>query len=279
MGALDLTTPASVKAWASIDQDQTKEDLLIESLISSTSQVVLGWLGRRSLINNKFTDVYSNVPGSRILLRNYPVTSVASILNGITVVPQNKLSPPAGSGWILEPWDGFPPGKSQMLSVNGYLFYGDITVTYQAGYMVVSEPQTIPGSPFQVAPAKPYGPWWGDAGAVYASSRTALQAMPPGTSLTAGQYIPPQPFASTPVSYYQYAAADTGQVVLLSYSYIPSGVEGAVARLIGEHIMYRGRIGEKSRSMGGNESTSYELTDLPKWVQFALQSYRRVATN
>jgi hypothetical protein len=173
---------------------------------------------------------------------------------------------------VLEPWDGFPPGRPQALSLRGYEFwrgYSNVNVTYTAGFVIQSEAQTVPnGSNYQVIPNAPNGNFAVDQGVTYANG-TALT--PVGSSPTQGQYVPPSGLNN----YYQFAAADAGASVLLSYSYIPADIEHACITMVGERYSYKSRPGQVSKSLGGQETMSYSQKDMPDFIRTLLQPYRR----
>ena len=75
---------------------------------------------------------------------------------------------------------------------------------------------------------------------------------------------------------YTFSAADQNAAILLSYSFIPPDLEQACIELVAERYRYRGRIGEKAKTLGGQETTSYLITDLPPAVKMMLDPYKRV---
>jgi len=127
-------------------------------------------------------------------------------------------------------------------------------VTYTAGYLVQSEPQTVPAAPgpYTVTVLQQQGIWSRDNGVVYAATGVALT---PVTTLTgAGQYIVGPD--STP-GLYTFDSADAGAALLISYSFIPASLEEACIQMVAERYSYRSRIGEISKSLGGQETVRF----------------------
>ncbi len=79
---------------------------------------------------------------------------------------------------------------------------------------------------------------------------------------------------------YQFAAADAGTAVQITYGYIPADVEFAVLCYIGEQDAYRKHLGIRSRNLTGGtgEAVSYTPPGMTEEVRQLLQPYRRVMT-
>jgi len=75
---------------------------------------------------------------------------------------------------------------------------------------------------------------------------------------------------------YTFNAADNGESVILSYGYIPADIANAAAQWVSELVSYQGRIGLRSKSLGGQETISYLVNAMPPMVQAALWPYRKV---
>lgn len=296
MALTDLTTLAAVQLYATGISPPTADIPQVQSLITQVSSALLSDLRRNSLLSRTITnEPYNGRAGQLSLtLRNWPVTSVTLLQastqsiwptygNAPVTIPAVSTAngPPTGSGYFLEPWDGYPPGKNQQIQLMGYVFtpgLSNIFVTYQAGYLVSKEAWTIPGTPFQITPLSPNGLMVQDAGVTTAAG-VALTAIAQGGTPSTGQYIPPNPvgaLGATLTSYYTFAVADVGTGMLLSYSYIPQVIASAATQLTAEYYKYRARIGEKTRSLGGQETASYDAIDLPPWTKEALDAYRDV---
>ena len=268
----DLTTLANAKAWAGIAT--TNSDVIISQLITRVSQVARSYCGRPSFLSTTYTESYDGTGDVTLPLRNWPVTSVASLSIN------ERLIQPAGSGWAgftFDQWDGFSPGSPAFLQLRGGRFLEgqrNVAVTYTAGYLLTGEAQTVDPATHTITPIGPLGICAADAGCTYANG-TPLVAV--AATPAAGQYVPPSPFGLNPTTVYQFSAADSGSAVILSYSYVPADLEGAVIELVAERVKYMARIGLRSQSSGaGGENTSYIVTDLPAWARMSLQNYKMV---
>ncbi|MGB8366348.1 MAG: hypothetical protein ACLQUZ_05480 [Rhizomicrobium sp.] len=277
MAAPDLVTLADVKAWiykTPSDAATTTNDGLLANLITRASRLVYAWLQRPAFALHTVDEVRSGTGGQSLLLGEWPVVSVEDVAIDDYAVPQ--LAWPRGMmpGWSLQPWNGMPPGCLQELALQGYAFTRgrqNIEIAYRAGYAVQSEPQTIApsGTQYAVSVAQSFGPWIQDDGVAYANG--AVLSRVTGT-VNAGQYAldPQNP------GRYLFAAADNGANLLLSYSYTPADVAQAVIEWIAERYAYMGRVGEQTKSAGGQVSVSYVVKSLPDFVAAALAPYRRV---
>lgn len=295
---MNLTSLANVRAWLNISTDT--DNGLLNRLIAEASRLVLNYLQRSDLGLTAITETISGQNTPKVQLRNWPITSVASLtINGI-VIPQSAS--PNAFGWALEPVYGSIAGRPQMLGVvaaggwpvSGYASgYGEvayrqpngynrpfcqgvanIAVNYSYGYCTQAEAQTIPTSaPYNITPFGSYGSWSGDLGVTYANG-TALTQIANGAP-TAGQYVAPYLGGNTPIPYYIFAAADTGSAVLLNYNYVPYDLEQAAIEIVGERYKYRSRIGEASKTLGGQETASYMVKDaLTAAIKARLDPYR-----
>jgi hypothetical protein len=261
-----LTTLASVKSWAGVTT--TNDDTLLSQLIGDTSRFILSYLQRPTLFQYLFSDVYDGTGGRRLILRHWPVISVALVMvDDISVPAQGNI--PA-TGYVLEPWDGFPPGRPQAVSLRGYEYrrgYSNVSITYTAGFVVENEAQTVPSSGnYVVTVNAPFGAYGADQGVTYANG-TALMAV--ASNPAQGQY-------AVNGGAYTFAGADAGAGVLISYSYVPSDVGHACMELVGERYRYKNRIGEVSKSLGGQETMAFSQKDMPDFIRTLLQPYRRV---
>ncbi len=90
-----------------------------------------------------------------------------------------------------------------------------------------------------------------------------------------GQYAVAE-VAATGIATYTFAAADQGLGVLLNYSYVPAEIEQAAIEWISERYRYKQRIGQVSQSLGGQETSSYSLKDMPDFIKLILQPYKKV---
>jgi hypothetical protein len=204
------------------------------------------------------------------MLRNFPVLSVSSVMvDGFSI---SAATSPTGCGYIVDTWDGFPPGRQQALYLRGHEFrrgHQNIAVSYTAGFVIQNEAQTVPSSGYQVTPNAPNGSFAVDQGVTYANG-TPLTAV--ASAPATGQYVAP----TSANAYYQFAAGDANAAVLISYSYIPADIEDACINMVGERYNYKSRIGYISKSLGGQETMAFSQKDMPDFIRTMLQPYRRV---
>lgn len=259
-----LTTLSSAKSWAGVTT--SNDDALLSQLIGDASRFILSYLERPTLFQYIFSDVYDGADARRQMLRHWPVTSVALVMVDDLSIPAAGYA--HASGYVLEPWDGLPPGRPQTVSLRGYAFckgYSNVSITYTSGYVVQNEGQTVPSS-HNITVNAPHGAWGADQGVNYASGAALLAVT---ANPTTGQY-------TVSGGTYGFAAGDAGASVLISYSYVPSDVGHACMELVGERYRYRNRIGETSKSLGGQETIAFSQKDIPDYIRTLLQPYKRV---
>lgn len=271
MAANDLTTLVAVKLW--LGRTDANSDGMLTALITSTSRQILSYLQRSIILPRTVTETRDGTGGATLVLRQWPVISVASLsVCGQAVSPATT---PTGCGWSLDAWDGAPPGQQQRLSVSGSSFgirmpglrpQNNVVVTYQAGYQVSAEPQTIDGGAASVI--APYGAWASDAGVTYANG-TALTKV--ASSPAIGQYA-----LDASAGTYDFNVGDNGQAVLISYGFVPSDLADACMELVSERFKYSERIAETSHSLGGNETVSFNTSRFTPLIAAMLQPYRNV---
>src|SRR4051794_17045821 len=114
----DLVTLAVVKAWLNIP-GPTADDVVLGGLITQSSLKIINHINRNWLLPKTYTEVLDGSGKMALLLRNYPVTSIASVtVDGVSI--------PAGSwqsnGYLLEYPDDVPPGRRQTLQLRGTCF-------------------------------------------------------------------------------------------------------------------------------------------------------------
>lgn len=127
MAAIDLTTTAKFKAWASIAS--ASDDTLIGEAITRVSTAVNNYLNR-SLNSASYSEVYDGRGGHVLMLRNRPVTAVASLsIDGVAV-------PLATS----RPFNGYTFDSTALYALGSYSFtrdYRNVAVSYTAGYVTI----------------------------------------------------------------------------------------------------------------------------------------------
>lgn len=299
MAASDLAQLADLKAWlAGSSGIGAGDDTLLARLITDVSGAIYAYLSRPSLLPRTVTERYDGSGKRRLYLRQFPVLSVSSLLVDDLAVPAAPVPASGGSwpqsGYLLEPWDGAPPGGIQALDCyDAWSFRAgrqNVVVTCTTGYQVTGEPATVPNpaggsSTSAVTPAQPYGPWASDQGVTYAGG-TPLT--PVSGTPTQGQYavaVMQQPDA-TPPSWsiaYTFAAADAGAAVLISYGFVPAAINNACIEWAAERYRYRTRIGQSAQTVAGQQTASYSLSGrrapgMPDFIAMSLDPYRAVTT-
>lgn len=262
LAAGDLTTPQRAAVW--LASAPTLPSAILTQLITSMTALIYNKLNRARLYSQQFVRTFDGVGNMQLVLPDWPVTSITSVQLGAALVPASALPSPTGAiipgpnfgyGYRFVPWSGNLPGDPVVLElVGGYFYTGaqNIKVTYQAGYLVSKEPWTVPAiSPWQVTVLQQQGVWCRDNGVTYANG-TALT--PVSATPTAGQYIPP---ADATPGVYTFSSADANAQMLISYSIIPADLEEACIQMVAERLSYRGRIGELSKSLGGQETVRF----------------------
>jgi hypothetical protein len=273
MAASDLATLADVKTWlAGSSGIGSSDDALISRLITDVSGAITAYLGRPSLVPRTYMERLDGNDKTRLFLRHYPVLQVISLLIDTAAVPAAApAGAPLAKGYLLEAWDGLPPGRPQALDVFR-IFYRkgrqNIVVDYTAGYAVENEAASVPvaPSPYNVTVAAPFGPWASDAGVTY-SNGAALVAV--AGNPTAGEY-------NVTNGVYGFAAADAGAAVLVSYGFIPAAINNACIEWVAERYRYRTRVGQSAQTVQGQQTATYSLKDIPDFIRASLDPYRNV---
>lgn len=277
----NLTTLAAVKEWLGITT--TNSDVQLDRLITQVSRVLLSYMERPSFVSQQYSDVYDGTGGTRIMLRQWPVTEVISVsINNTSVqqLPPNN-HPPFGMGWVVQPWNNYPPGGPQPLSVAGTVFSmgaSNVSVSYVAGYLVSNEADEVqtgstggedPTTFYYVDVQAPCGPWSVDSGVTLANGTPLVKVE--GTP-AAGQYA----LSAELPGRYLFNSAQSAATVLISYSYVPSDIAELATETVGERFRYKDRIGQTSNQLAGQTTIAYSLKDLTDWVKLGLQPYKRV---
>jgi hypothetical protein len=113
----------------------------------------------------------------------------------------------------------------------------------------------VPGiAPFTVTAIAPYGAWMVDTGVA-------------GTSAS----------YSVANGIYTFAAAAAGATIALSYGYIPADLARATLEWVADRYVGRTRIGQSSKTLGGQETTSFVVKAMPDIVDRLLRPYRRIS--
>ncbi len=277
MAASDLAALADVKTWLSGSSGiGSSDDALIARLVTDVSGAITAYLGRPSLTPRDYVDRLDGDGKARIYLRRYPALAIVSLI--IDNHPVAAATPPAAGaphtrGFLLEPWDGLPPGRPQPLDLFDAIYRPgrqNVVVSYSAGYAVTGEGATVPAAPgpYNVLVAAPFGPWASDSGVTYAggAALTAVTVTP-----AAGQY-------NVSAGVYTFAAADAGASVVISYGFIPAAINNACIEWVAERYRYRTRVGQSAQTVSGQMTSSYSLKDIPDFIRASLDPYRSVVS-
>jgi len=134
MAAGDLCQLSDVQAWLPNAPTTSPGVDLILQLITAASRAICAYCGRGQFTAQTYTDTYDGAGKTWMLLRQWPVLSVAAIAttqSGVTTT----LSDP--TTFQLE--DPIPAGGAQRLTlIAPHLYFprgrGNVQITYQAGY-------------------------------------------------------------------------------------------------------------------------------------------------
>lgn len=272
MSPYDLTTLAAVKAWLGLPAAAGPNDATLSSLVTAASRTIYAALGRTGLLPQSYTETL-DLETRRVYLRQWPALQVISVLwRGIAIPLDANPDLDASMGYALQPADPAPPGRPQAIDLFGPFHRPGrqcLVVAYRAGYAIQGETQAIPTTaPYQIAALAPYGPWASDLGVAYWATGAALS--PVSFAPGAGQYT-----ATNGV--YGFSAADAGAAVTIGYGYVPQDVAQAATELAAERFRAAERIGLKSKSVGGMETISYDISATSAPILAMLRPYKRVA--
>ncbi len=267
----DLVSLADLKSW--LDIAGTDDDVLLARLIAQISRAIFNVIDRPAVLPSAYTETYDGGHEVSIMLRQWPVIGVSScVVDGVAIPSSPPLVGGASAkmGYVTDSSDARPPGAMQRLSLRGFLFtcgLQNVTISYSAGYQITRESVVIPTTPpYSVAAQALYGTWASDGGVVYSNgvSLTAVAENP-----AAGQY-------AVVNGGYSFAQPDKGSTVLLTYGYVPADLASCCMDWAAERYAYRSRIGQHSKSLGGQETMAFIVKDIPDFVVSALSPYRRV---
>jgi hypothetical protein len=273
MAANDLCRLADVKAW--LGRTDTNSDAVLTALVTRASRQILSYLQRSAILPRTVTEVRAGNGGRFLMLRHWPALSVTSlVVAGQTIPPMPLGGSTPTPGWVLEPWDGTPPGRAQEIVLCDYYFgyrgtdkTQNTQIVYRAGYQVSGEAQTVTG---QIAiVTAPYGAWASDAGVTYADG-TPLTAVTGAPAIGQYQLTPDAPGS------YTFNPGDDGAAVLITYGFVPADLADACIELVSERFRYSQRIGETAHSLGGNETVRFDNSRLTPLVLSLLQPYRNL---
>ncbi len=250
---LDLTSLADCKTWLGLTSNG--DDTLLAGLITSISQAVVADLGR-AILPTLVTETFDGCDGESLPLRQWPVTSIIGCnLDGVALGTSAR---PGQGGYVVDAADPAPPGGMQRLTYRGGVFRrgtANVAVTYRAGYEVLGESALVPlTAPYTVSALMPFGSW----------------AIDTGVSGAAAPY-------TVAAGVYTFTPAASGSQVSLSYGYVPADLARATLEWVADRYVARTRIGQSSKTLGGQETAGFIVKAMPDVVSRLLQPYRRVA--
>lgn len=261
MIAGDLTTLENVKGWLNIST--ANDDALLNRLISASSKFVQSWLNRQlSVIDQTVT---RNGTGTSMLaFGDQPVLAVASVVIAGQAIPASVDG--VSAGYVFD---------ARMLYLIGYKFpmgMQNVKIAYTYGYRKSAEASIIPASAtYTIFAASLALPWNADISVNYTGGAALVKVT---SSPSVGQYTC---LDVGGIWTYTFSAADAGRGIGITYSYTPPEIEQAVIELVSLRHRERNRIGENSKSIGG-EVVSYSVKDMPDSVKTILNNYRRVVS-
>lgn len=262
MTAERLTSLASVKQWLNITN--TDSDSLLLSVIDAASQFVLQHLNWTSFRLSQYTYQFRGQGSSRALLPNWPVVSIISVASRGEVIPSSVVinGMPGNGYFVLQ--DGREGPDS--LELMGYRFERGMPsqVIYTAGF-AASDVYTPQADSLSFTPSSG-GTWSEDRGVLIGDAEATRVEVDP----TAGQYVVDQ------WGTYTFSVEDIGKQAVVSYSFTPSSVSHATTELVGEWFKRRDRIGQVSKSLGGQETVAFSQADMSSAVRAILQPFKNV---
>lgn len=268
-----LTTLAHVKDWLGIESANSDADNYLLRLIKSASQFALNYMQRDSISSQTYTEIYDGYGNQFMVLRQFPATEIISLsLNGqpVSAAGGDGVNTPWTDGYVLEAPKTAP--AQQRLSLFGLRFphtRSSVYVTYKSGYLINGETNVT--SPYPTTePVSTFYTWTEDLG-VTLSDGTALTKV-----LVTPDNLQDMQYCCDPEGNYYFAAEQAETSVLISYSYIPPDVEQAVWELVGERYRAQERIGVSSKSLGGQETVSFDIRAMSPYIRELLNPYKRV---
>jgi len=124
MAAGDLVTLTQAYAWLGITAGS--DDTNLQFAISAYSQLISTWCSR-NFAQASYSEVYDGHGGSRLMVRNWPITAVSALsINGQSVSLANG---PLGSGYLFN-------DRSVVMNDCNQFWRGfqNIAISYTAGF-------------------------------------------------------------------------------------------------------------------------------------------------
>lgn len=268
-----LTTLDHVKDWLGIEESNTSSDAYLLRLIKSASQFALNYMQRDSMSSNQYDEIYDGYGNTFMMLRQFPATEILALsLNGtpVSAAGGDGISTPFSNGYVLETPKSAP--SQQRLTLFNKIFphmRSSVYVSYMAGYKQVGERHVVPDDPGPYTVDTNYT-WLEDLGVTLLDGTPLVKIEEPASDLMDLQY------SVSDDGTYTFSDYQALTPVLITYSYVPADVEQAVWELVGERYRAQERIGMSSKSLGGQETVSYDIRAMNPYIRELLNPYKRV---
>ena len=118
---------------------------------------------------------------------------------------------------------------------------------------------------------QPYGHWVSDLGVKNAATGAALTKVATGTTPASAQYALTDQTKTHGGTSSLLAMLGRGAAQLRLL--VPADLAQAAMEWAAERYKYRDRIGMQSKALGGQETTSFAISDTPKFIKDAVQQY------
>ena len=124
----DLATVANVKAWLGGSTDSTN-DTVLQTLVTAASAWLVNYLSR-NILSASYIETRRGTGNDSIVMRNYPITAVASVKWGGTSITVQADPIALSMGYLFD---------GRRIDLIGYcLPYRDpVVISYTAGYAAV----------------------------------------------------------------------------------------------------------------------------------------------
>lgn len=265
----DLVSLAALKAHLGVLSNA--DDAALACLISQISRAIASFCNRPFFWPRDVVDLVDGNGWDRLQLRHWPAHCINSLtIDGVAVAAANG---PFDAGYVLEGADADPPGAMQMVMLRQQNFsrgWRNVAISYRAGYQVSDEAAIIPAAPFFIESAQDFGAFACDLGVSYDHG---APMQPVANNPGVGQYV------CDSFGGYYFSPQDSGAGVLLNYGYVPADLAQAALEWAADRYRYRERIALASKSLGGQETASFRISDMPAFVALALARYVRVIAN
>lgn len=135
---MDYVTLEEVKQWLGIENSDTSKDLILGIYIGGISELLDGMIGR-DIFANDYTEKYKGTNSNSLVLRNYPINSVAAVqcvVDGEAVeeLTEDDYEISSKSGILYKDTPWLIAGSSNLMSSRINFPKRHIKVTYNAGY-------------------------------------------------------------------------------------------------------------------------------------------------